>query len=125
MLNIIQHNLMPYMEREMPVFKLVFEKSQKHEKLLLTHAIKLRMADYPKEFMRCFVNYRKTFSGIDSVKLWNGKMEVSEHLTEALSADQETTVSNEYGDTALLQVGKRVRKICICIFYSNYFLNIY
>ena len=67
-----------------------------------------------------FIDYTKTFDGVDHNKLWKilreMEMGIPDHLTcllRNLYAGQEATVRSGHGTTDWFQIGKGVRQGCI------------
>ena len=79
---------------------------------------KAREFQEKKKIYFCFIDYTKSFYGVDPNKLWKilNEMGVPDHLTcplRNLYTRQEATVRTEHGTTDCFQIGKAVRQGCI------------
>ena len=77
-----------------------------------------RAREFQKNIYFCFIDYAKTFDGVDHHKLWEivQEMGIPDHLTcllRNLYAGQEATVRTEHGTTDWFKIGKGVHQGCI------------
>ena len=106
MLKILQARLQQYVNHELQMFKLVFEKAEESEIKLLTSAgsSKKQESSKKKTIYFCFIDYAKAFDCVDHNKLWKilKGMGIPDHLTcllRNLYAGQEATVRTGHGTT--------------------------
>ena len=88
--------------------------------------------EFQKNIYFCFIDYAKTFDGVDYNRLWNILQDIGipDHLTcllRNLYAGQEATVRTRHGTTDWFQIGKGVYQGCIlslCLFnlYAEYIM---
>ena len=113
------------------MFKLDLEKAEKPEIKLPTSAGSSKKQESSrKNIYFCFIDYAKSFDGVDQNKLWKilKEMGIPEHLTSFLRnlyAGHEATVRTGHGTTDWFQIGKGVCQRCIlspCLFnlYAEY-----
>ena len=101
------------------VFKLVLKKAEEPEIKLPTSSGSWKKQDNSrKNIYFCFVDYLKTFNGVDHDKLWKilKEMGIPDDLTcllRNLYADQEATVRTGDGTMDPFQIGKGVQQGCI------------
>ena len=117
MLKILQARLQQYMYRELPDVKAGFRKGRGTRDLIANICWIIEKA---REFQKkiCFIDYAKTFDGVDHKKLLKilKKVGIPDHLTcllRNLYAGQEATVRTGHGTTDLFQIGIGVCQGCI------------
>ena len=91
------------------------------------------MTEFLKSIYFCFIDYAKTFDGVDRHKLWEilKEMEIPDHLTcllRNLYADQEATARTGHGTTDWFQIGKEghqgyISLPCLCNLYAEYIMR--
>jgi len=84
MLKILQARLQQYVNRELPLFKLVLEKAEEPEiKLPTSSGSKKKARQFQKNIDFCFIDYAKVFDCVDHNKLWRilKEMGIPDHLT--------------------------------------------
>ena len=120
------------MSRELPDVQAGFRKSRGTRDQI---ANIFWIVEKAKEFQKniCFIDYTKTFEGMDHNKLWKilKEMGIPDYLTYLLRnlyAGQEATVRTEHGTTDWFQIGKGVCQDCIlspCLFnlYAEYIIR--
>ena len=102
MLKILQSRLQQYVNRELPMFKLVLEKAEEPEIKLPTSAGSSKKQEFQKNIYFCFIDYAKAFDCVDLNKLWKilKEMGIPDHLTcllRNLYAGWESTVRTGHG----------------------------
>ena len=101
------------------MFKLVFRKGRgTRDQIANICWIIKRAREFQKNIYFCFIDYAKTFDGVDHHKLWEivQEMGIPDHLTcllRNLYAGQEATVRTEHGTTDWFKIGKGVHQGCI------------
>ena len=70
MLKILQARLQQYVNRELQMFKLDFEKAEELEIRLPTSWIIEKAREFQKNIYFCFIDYAKAFDCVDHNKLW-------------------------------------------------------
>ena len=120
MLKILQARHQQYVNRELPMFKLVLKKAEEPEIKLPTStgSSKKQESSRRKNIDVSFIDYAKAFDCVDHNKLWKilKEMGISDHLTcllRNLNAGQEATVRTGHGTTDWFQIGKGVCQGCI------------
>ena len=75
MLKILQARLQQYVNHELQMFKLVFEKAEESEIKLLTSAgsSKKQESSKKKTIYFCFIDYAKAFECVDHNKLYSSR----------------------------------------------------
>ena len=86
MLKILQARLQQYVNRELPMFKLVLEKAKTRDQIANIHWIIEKAREFQKNIYFCFIDYAKAFDCVDHNKLWKilKKMGIPDHLTYLL-----------------------------------------
>ena len=133
MLKILQARLQQYVNRELPMFKLVIEKAEEPEIKLSTSAGSWKKQRGSRKTSISALLNTKAFDCVDHNKLWKilKEMGISDHLTcllRNLYARQETIVRTGHGTTDGFQIGKGVRQGCVlsrCLFnfYAEYIMR--
>ena len=125
MLRILQARFQPYVNLELQMLKLDFEKAEEPEiKLPTSVGSSKKQESSRKNIYFCFIDYAKAFDCVDNNKLWKTLKEIgkSDHLIcllRNLYAGQEATIRTGHGTTDWFQIGKGVRQCCIlssCLF---------
>ena len=86
------------------MFKVVLQKAEEPEIKLPTSAGSWKKQEFQKNIYFLFIDYAKTFDGVDHNKLWKilKEMGIPDHLTcllRNLYAGQEATVRTGHGTT--------------------------
>ena len=119
MLKILQASLQQYVSHALPDVQAGFRKGRGTRFQIANICwVIVKARQFQKNIYFCFYDYAKTFNCVDHNKLWKILIEmgISDHLTcllRNLYADQEATVSSEYGKTDWFQIGKRVCQGCV------------
>ena len=93
------------------------------------HWIIKKAREFQKNIHFCFIDYAKSFDGVDHNKLWKilKVMRIPDHLTfllRHLYAGQAATVRTGHGTTDWFQIGKGVRQVTLLInFYAEYIME--
>ena len=127
MLNILQARLQQYMNRDLQMLKLDFEKAEDPEikcQHLLDHQKSMRVSE---KYVLLPFDYAKGFDCVDHYKLWKilKEMGIPDHLLcllRNLYASQEAAVRTCHGTMDLFQIGKGISQGCIlspCLFSCN------
>ena len=123
MFKILQAKLKKYVNHELPDVQAGFRKGRGTRDLIANICWIIEKA---REFQKkiCFIDYAKTFDGVDHKKLLKilREMEILDHLTCLLGnlyAGQEATVRTGHGTIDWFKIGKGVHQGCIlssCLF---------
>ena len=112
MLKILQARLHQYVNQELPDVQAGFRKGRGTRDLIANICWIIEKA---REFQKkiCFIDYAKTFDGVDHKKLLKilREMEILDHLTCLLGnlyAGQEAIIRIRHGTMDWLKIGKRV-----------------
>ena len=101
MLKIFQARLQQYVNRELPLFKLVLGKAQELEiKWPTSVGSSKKTQEFQKNIYFCFIDYFKAFECMDHNKLWKILKEMRillTYLLRNLYAGQEATVRTRHG----------------------------
>ena len=84
MLKILQARLQQYMNRELPDVQAGFRKGiRTRDQVANIRWIMERAREFQKNIYFCFIDYAKTFDGLDHNKLWKilKEMGIPDHLT--------------------------------------------
>ena len=83
MLKVLQARLQQYMNCELQMFKLDFEKTGTRDQIANTRCIIKKTGEFQKNIYFCFIDYAKAFDCVDHNKLWKilKEMEIPDHLT--------------------------------------------
>ena len=118
MLKILQARLHQYVNQELPDVQAGFRKGRGTRDLIANICWIIEKA---REFQKkiCFIDYAKTFDGVDHKKLLKilREMEILDHLTCLLGnlyAGQEATVRTGHGTADWFQIGQGVCQGCNC-----------
>ena len=134
MLKILQAMLQQYVNWELPDIQAGFRKGRgtRDQNANIRWIIE-KAKEFQKNIYFCFVDYLKTFNGVDHDKLWKILKEtgIPDHLTcllRNLYADQEATVRTGHGTRDLFTIWKGVHQSCIlslCFFnfYAEYIMR--
>ena len=120
MLKILQARLQQYVNHELLDVQAGFRKGERtRDQIANICWIMEKAREFQKNIYFCFIDYAKAFDCVDHNKLWKilKEMGILDHLTfllRNLYAGQEATVRTGPETTDWFQIGKGVRRGCIC-----------
>ena len=107
------------MNHKLPDVEAAFRKGRgSRDQIANIHWIMEKAREFQKNISFCFIDYAKSFDGVDHNKLWKilKVMRIPDHLIcllRNLCEGQEATVSTGHGTTDCFQTGKGVCQGCI------------